>query len=134
MDLNLDYFREYYQSGEFEEGLKIYFKITQSSNGLSKILHVDRHFNDNVVAPYLAMTDEDYMGKSICFAIVFYYVCLCNYLINRLAGKEALKDFLKASGWPIVSCGLGGIMNPNHTMVEADLVFECQSANQKRAV
>ena len=45
-----------------------------------------------------------------------------------------LKDFLKSTGWLRVNCGLGGIMSPNHTMEEADLVFVKDSANQKEAL
>lgn len=135
-NLNLEYFKEFYKSGEFEKGLKTYFPSIQYANsgGFPQILQVSRHFNKDVSMPFSSLLDGNGMEKSICFSIIFYYVCLCDFVLYKIGGKELLKDFLKSTGWPLVYCGLGGIMSPNHTMQEADLVFVKASANQQEAI
>lgn len=132
--LNLEYFKDYYHSGEFERGLERYFPNQRKADGYDFILQVTRYFNNEVSMPYSTSNYDDCMKKSICFAIVFYYICLCNYIILELGGEKLLKEFLRASRWPWVSCGLGGIMSPNHTMNEADLVFVKPSENQNAAL
>ena len=136
MELNFEYFKGFYKSGEFEKGLKTYFPCIQVArlHGFPQILQVSRHFNNEVSMPFSSLFDENGMEKSICFSIIFYYVCLCNYILYGLGGEELLKDFLKSTGWPWVNCGLGGIMSPNHTMNEADLVLVKPSENQNAAL
>ena len=135
----LSFFEEYYSSRKFSVGLNHYFKVTITSKGYLFIPQVERYFNENVSMPHFsyALLHDDWekkFGESICFAIIFYYICLINYAINKFYGWEKLCDILRESGLPLVSCGMGGIMTPHHAMTEADLIFVRASKNQKRAI
>lgn len=131
MELSYQGFLQYYSSQEFERGLQNYFEVTESKDGCRIIRHMDRHFNSNVSAPH---EGENGNEKSNYFAIIFYYVSLCNYAIKEVAGMDALINFLKWTNWPLTSCGLGGIMSPNHTLEEAGLVYEKSSALFKEVI
>lgn len=131
MELSYQNFLQYYRSQEFERGLQNYFEVTESEDGYRIILHIDRYFNGNVEAPH---DGENGTEKSNYFAIIFYYVSLCNYAIKEVAGMDALHNFLRCTNWPQTNCGLGGIMSPNHTLEEAGLIFEESSALFKEVI
>jgi len=133
MEFELSYqnFLQYYRTQDFERGLQNYFKVTNSKDGYRAALHMDRHFNGNVTAPHDGVNGNE---KSNYFAIIFYFVSLCNYAIKEVAGMDALINFLKCTNWPLTSCGLGGIMSPNHTLEEAGLVYEKSSALFKEVI
>lgn len=122
MELELNYqdFVKYYRSQDFLRGLKNYFIDTWSNDGYLTIRFMDRHSTN----PHSPILEENGTEKSSYFAIIFYYVSLCNYAINEVAGMDTLINFLKSTGWPMTSCGLGGIMSPNHTLKEAELIYE----------
>lgn len=131
MDLELSYenFLQYYRSQDFERGLQNYFEVEEFKDGYRIIKHMDRHFNGNVSAPYFSLLEENASEKSNYFAIIFYYVSLCNYAIKEVAGMDALNNFLKCTNWPLTICGMEGILSPNQTLKEAVLVYEKNSAN-----
>jgi len=130
-ELTYQKFLQYYRSQDFERGLQNYFEVEEFKDGYRIIKHMDRHFNGNVSAPH---DGENGNEKSYYFAIIFYYVSLCNYAIKEVAGMDALINFLKCTYWPMTSCGLGGIMSPNHTLEEADLVYEESAALFKEVI
>lgn len=136
MEFELSYqnFLQYYRTQDFERGLQNYFEVEKFKDGYRIIKHMDRHFNGNVSAPYFSLLEENASEKSNYFAIIFYYVSLCNYAIKEVAGMDALINFLKCTNWPLTSCGLGGIMSPNHTLEEAGLVYEKSSALFKEVI
>lgn len=131
MDLELSFedFLLYYRSQEFEKGLQNYFKVTKSMDGNRIIRSMDRYFNDSIPEPYSYLPIEKGHEKSHYFAFIFYYMSLCNYAIEKVAGMDALIKFLKCTNWPMTICGMGGILSPNQTLKEADLVYEKNSAN-----
>ena len=133
MDLEFSFenFLQYYRSQDFERGLQNYFEVEEFKDGYRIIKHMDRHFNGNVSAPH---DGENGNEKSYYFAIIFYYVSLSNYAIKEVAGMDALNNFLKCTNWPMTSCGLGGIMSPNHTLEEAGLVYEESAALFKEVI
>ena len=131
MDLELSFedFLQYYRSQEFEKGLQNYFKVTESRDGYRIIRSMDRYFNDSIPEPYSYLPIEKGHEKSHYFAFIFYYMSLCNYAIEKVAGRDALIKFLKCTNWPMTICGMGGILSPNQTLKEADLVYEKNSTN-----
>ena len=135
MEFELSYqnFLQYYRTQDFERGLQNYFKVTESKDGYRIIKHMDRRKNGNATVPYLSLLEENASEKSIYFAFIFYYVLLCNYTIKEVAGMDALINFLKCTNWPMTSCGIGGIMSPNHMLLESDLVYKEDSANCQKA-
>ena len=42
-------------------------------------------------------------------------------VIGHLYGYRLMEDFLRASGWPLIHCGLGGHMHPIQVMYEGNL-------------
>ena len=129
MDLELSYenFLQYYRSQDFEKGLQNYFKVDGSkrSGGCHIIFRVDRHVQE----PYSNLPIENKHEKSIYFAIVFYYVCLCNYAIFEVAGKDTMINFLMSTNWPMVYGKDLAYRSPNSVLETADLVYESNSIN-----
>ncbi len=131
--MNFIDFKNYYSSQDFVRGLKNYFKIEINREGVPIILHMDRRFNKNVSVPHYALLEENGQDKSVYFAIIFYYISLCNYVLEDLVGMDQLYNFSRCTNWPLTYCGLGGIMKPQQTLEEADLVYHHESENCRRA-
>lgn len=129
--LSFDSFLKYYNSQEFAKGMRNYFNV-ETENGFSVIKHMDQHFRIGLIDPNLSLLEQD--EKNIYFTTFFFFVSLCNYTINKLLGQESLHDFLKATQWPMTSCGLAGICPPQQTLQEADLLSEKDDADRKQAL
>ena len=127
MDLELSYenFLQYYRSQEFEKGLQNYFGVGGSKNGggCRIIFNVDRHISE----PH-----SNEHEKSLYFAIIFYYVSLCNYAIFKVAGKDTMINFLMSTNWPMVYGENKAYKSPNSVLKTADLVYEKDSTNCKK--
>ena len=46
------------------------------------------------------------------FAAAVFYTSACAQVLGKLYGRKAMDDFHKASGWPMMNCGMGGLMSP----------------------
>lgn len=55
------------------------------------------------------------------FAAAVFYTSVCPQVIGKLYGRKAMEDFHKASGWPMLNCGMGGLMSPVQVMFESRL-------------
>lgn len=53
------------------------------------------------------------------FAAAVFYTSACAQVIGRLYGRKAMEDFHKASGWPMLNCGMGGLMSPITVMADS---------------
>lgn len=56
------------------------------------------------------------------FAAAVFYTSACAQVLGKLYGRKAMDDFHKASGWPMMNCGMGGLMSPIIVM-EDSLLF-----------
>ena len=56
------------------------------------------------------------------YPVAVYFTSLVPQLIREMADYELMKDFHRCSTWPLISCGLGGVMDPIHTLWEAGLM------------
>lgn len=56
------------------------------------------------------------------FAAAVFYTSVCAQVFGKLYGRKAMEDFHKASGWPMLSCGMGGLMSP-YTVMTDSLLF-----------
>ena len=134
MELELSYenFLQYYRSQEFEKGLQNYFKVEGSKNGggCRFIFRVDKHSSE----PHNNHSMKNEHEKSHYFAIVFYYVCLCNYAIQKVAGKDTLINFLESTNWPMVYGENLAFTSPNGILETADLVYKNNSINYKKTL
>ena len=55
------------------------------------------------------------------FSSAIFYTTLFPQVIGKLYGVPAMEDFLAASGWPWMNCGLGGLMSPIHVIYNSGL-------------
>jgi len=55
------------------------------------------------------------------FAAAVFYTSACAQVVGKLYGRKAMEDFHKASGWPMLNCGMGGLMSPVQVMLESRL-------------
>ena len=129
--LTFDNFLKYYNSQGFVKGMRNYFNV-EDKDGYSVILHMDQHFRTHADKPHLK-TEQDGDEKSIYFATIFFFMAMCNHTIYQLLGMDSLQNFLRATQWPMISCGLAGICPPQQTLQEADLVYEKNSENCQKA-
>jgi hypothetical protein len=58
------------------------------------------------------------------FSVSVFFVSLIPQVIYKIAGDVAMMSFHRSSGWPIFSCGLGGIMSPEQWLYESDIIPE----------
>lgn len=73
---------------------------------------------------------ETYVNPFYC-SVAIYFTSLIPQVIKHVKDKEAMDNFHKNSSWPLISCGLGGIMDPIHTLWEAHLMpFKGCDVNQ----
>lgn len=71
----------------------------------------------------MLLLDEDLFPEKTkrLFAAFVFYVCLIPQVIARVAGKDAKQCFHDASGWPVMSAGLGGFVSPGQWLKESGL-------------
>ena len=46
------------------------------------------------------------------FSVAVFFTSMCSQVIGRLYGWFQMENFLRASGWPMLNCGQGGLMHP----------------------
>lgn len=56
------------------------------------------------------------------YPVAVYFTSLMPQIIREMADYELMLDFHRCSTWPLISCGLGGVMDPIHTLYEAGLM------------
>lgn len=58
------------------------------------------------------------------FSVSVFFGSLIPQVIYKIAGDVAMMSFHRSSGWPIFSCGLGGIMSPEQWLYESEIIPE----------
>lgn len=56
------------------------------------------------------------------FSVAIYFTNLVPQVIKHIKDTDAMDNFHRCSSWPQISCGLGGVMDPIHTLWEAHLM------------
>lgn len=56
------------------------------------------------------------------FSASMFFMSLIPQVIYKIAGDTARLAFHRSSGWPILSCGLGGIMSPEQWLYESEII------------
>ena len=56
------------------------------------------------------------------FSASIFFMSLIPQVIHKIIGDAARLAFHKSSGWPILSCGLGGIMSPEQWLHESEII------------
>lgn len=55
------------------------------------------------------------------FSVAVFYMSMCAQIVGRLYGYRQMENFMRASGWPMFLCGMGGLMHPIQVMRESEL-------------
>lgn len=116
----LENYRDFFMNS-FPELLRWYYPLW--SNDSRMILDAQNHKNpeDN---PCLSDPANRYF-----FAASVFFINLIPQVITRIAGVEVRNNFLKASGWPMMSAGLGGFISPELWLKESGLVPDKKEAD-----
>ena len=56
------------------------------------------------------------------YPIAVYFTSLIPQIIREIGDYELMLDFHRCSAWPLISCGLGGVMDPIHTLWKSGLM------------
>jgi hypothetical protein len=146
-NMSLNNLQEYYQT-TFSSDFQTYFIVERSNtsdvdDGVFRVLFVDRRglgrlelsellkiqgITSFITSHFPAATSE----QNKYFVMLTYYTAVVPQVICKVYGKQVMYAFHKASTWPIISCGLGGIMHPRHILLEADLLYPATAKNSKK--
>ena len=67
----------------------------------------------NAVGENLHRLELNLVGRHFnMFAASVFFTSACAQVLGKLYGRKAMDDFHKASGWPMMNCGMGGLMSP----------------------
>lgn len=118
----LEGYKLYYGSLEFQTDLTSWFRIERSHTTpqYPLILFVDRKSNPNRKIGMPSSSTE----KSFYFSFCVFFHCLQAQAISMISGRKQADLFHVETGVPLISCGMGGEMNPAHTLLEAELLPE----------
>lgn len=67
----------------------------------------------------------DDLNHYYMFSAAVFYMSMCTQIIGRMYGWHQMENFMRASGWPMLSCGMGGLMHPIQVMWESELYPIC---------
>ena len=109
-----------YYTHRFEGDLIKYFDIERCSDrrGYPVVLFMEMFNQHNV-----RRCDIHWQGLThyYMFSSAVFYMALCTQTIGHLYGYQQMENYMCASGWPALCCGMGGVMHPIHTILESDL-------------
>ena len=121
-NFNVEDYKNYYGSSEFQNDLMRYFKVTSSKTKPSYpfIAYVDARFNPSRIEGCPSSSRE----KNFYFSFCLFLRALQAQGISILSGREMMEKFHIETSVPMISCGMGGIMHPAHMLQEAGLLPE----------
>ena len=105
----------------------------QFAQELRRFYHIVNDFGDRSYPFVLQMNSDEYENRDrvnmvwadrqhyYMFSAAVYYMSMCTQVVGKLYGWSAMEDFMRASGWPMLSCGMGGLMHPVQTVWESGL-------------
>ena len=119
-NFNVEDYKNYYESSEFQNDLMRYFKVTSSKTKPSYpfIAYVDARFNPSRIEGCPSSSRE----KNFYFSFCLFLRALQAQGISILSGREMMEKFHTETSVPMISCGLGGLMHPAHMLQEAGLL------------
>lgn len=117
--MNIEAFVSYY-TGQFAGDLMMFYHIVNDFGDRSYpfVLQMNSDEYENRNRRHLVWKDKEHQQM---FSAAVYHMSMCTQVVGRLYGWTAMEDFMRASGWPMLSCGMGGLMNPIQTVWESGL-------------
>lgn len=110
-------FVEYYNR-QFTYDLKKFYNITQDFGDRSYpfVLGMTKSYN-----PERQDIDWKDINHYYMFSVGVYFMSMCTQCVGKLFGWHQMENFMRASGWPMLSCGMGGLMSPIQVVIESEL-------------
>jgi len=111
-------FKQYHYE-RFSQDLGNWFKIVRGFGGkpINFIAQANGHF-----VPHRPPKCSDSLFHEYCFSVACFFTFLIPQIIAEKKEAEPLfYDYALASGWPILSCGMGGFSSAARIIYESDL-------------
>lgn len=108
-----------YFNSDFHIDLRTFFDFSYLANRSYPFVKFVECFNKENLAR-LTMEWKSVLHYYM-FSVAVFHIHSMAQVVGHLYGYRLMEDFLMASGWPLIHCGLGGHMHPIQVMLEGDL-------------
>lgn len=116
--VNINKFVEYC-THRFESDLRMFFDVRNDFGDGSYPFVLEMPCGvTNLRRRLMVWDDQDHYDM---FSAAVFYMSMCTQIVGRLYGYHQMENFLRASGWPMLNCGMGGLMHPIQVMMESGL-------------
>ena len=112
-------FVKYYVQ-RFESDLRTFFDISNDFGDRSYPF-VLAMYTDSRTNPQRKNMIWDDLNHYYMFSAAVFYMSMCSQIVGKLYGWHQMENFMRASGWPMLSCGMGGLMHPIVVMGDSEL-------------
>lgn len=108
-----------YYTQRFESDLRMFFDVTNTFGDCSYPFVLEMPSGvTNLMRQHMVW---DSVNHYYMFSAAVFYMSMCTQIVGRLYGYHQMENFMRASGWPMLSCGMGGLMHPIQVMMESRL-------------
>lgn len=108
-----------YYTRQFESDLRRFFDVRNDFGDGSYPFVLEMPCRvTNLQRRYMVWDD---LNHYYLFSAAVFYMTMCTQIIGHLYGWHQMENFMRASGWPMLSCGMGGLMHPIQVMRESEL-------------
>ena len=105
---------------QFSQDLRDWFKIERGFGGkpVNFVLQAGGSYDKQRPAKY-----SDSLFHEYCFSVACFFTSLIPQIIaEKEDGEQLFYDYALASGWPIINCGMGGLLSAVQVVLEAGLL------------
>lgn len=119
-NFSIEDYLNYFRSVEFHLDLRDWFIESIQLYKGKKFPWVG--FASEFKNPYRPAIPSSTRDKSFYFSFCVFLRCMQAQAIFQLSGRDTMYRFHAEQDFPLISCGLGGIMHPAHILWEANLL------------
>lgn len=107
---------ERYYNEYFEKDLQAAYQIDESEDLSYSLLPI---FKDDKVGEMPIIWNG--VNHFHMFSQSIFFMSLCQQVIGKLYGWDAMEKFMSASGWPMITCFMAGLRHPIYIIQYAEL-------------
>lgn len=107
---------ERYHNEYFEKDLHAAYQIDESEDLSYSLLTI---FKDDKVGEMPIVWNG--VNHFYMFSQSIFFMSLCQQVIGKLYGWDAMEKFMSASGWPMITCFMAGLRHPIYIIQYAGL-------------
>ena len=115
---SMEVFVSYY-TGRFASDLRRFFDISNDFGDRSYPFVLEMPCSVTNLRRKSMVWDD--LNHYYMFSAAVFYMSMCTQIVGRLYGWHQMENFMRASQWPMLSCGMGGLMHPIQVMWESEL-------------